>query len=85
MWIKILNMCDRIVIMHAEYCSIYNTSPASSAVPCLHSVVSFPESWSYYLRIMSAIRVEELEDSLLPSVQKLPEPPHKLKCVAVLH
>lgn len=84
MRIKILNTCDRRVIKNAEYCSIYTTSPVSSAVPCLHSVVSFPESWSYYLHILSAIRVEELEGSLLSSIQKLPKPPHKQKCVAVL-
>lgn len=73
-------MCDRRVIKHAEYCSSYNTSPASSAVPCLPTLLS--PSQNYYLLMLSAIRVEELEGSLLPSVQKLPEPPQKQKHVA---
>lgn len=76
-------MCDRRVTKHAEYCSIYNTSPTSSAVPCLYSGVSFSESWSYYLCMLSAIGVEELEENLLPLVQKLPEPPHKQKLIEI--
>lgn len=80
MWIKILNACDKRVIKYAEYCSIYNTSPVSSAVPCLHFAVSFSETWCCYLHILSAIVLaKSARAGRHPSIQKLPDPPHKEK------
>lgn len=84
MWIKILNACDKRVIKYAEYCSIYNTSPVSSAVPCLHFAVSFSETWCCYLHILSAIVLATVcyksgRAGRHPSIQKLPDPPHKEK------
>lgn len=71
----ILNICDSRVIKHEKRCSIYYTSPASFAPSSLPTLLSpSPEPRKQYLCRLPAITVEELVDSLLPSVQKLPEP-----------
>lgn len=56
----ILNICDSRVIKHEKYCSIYDTSPAPSALPNLPTLLSpSPEPRRYSLHRLSAVTVEE--------------------------
>lgn len=62
----ILNIRDSRVSNHKKHCSIYDASPASSALPSLPTLSSpSAQPRRYYLHRLSALRVEELVFFLL--------------------